>query len=136
MTSVARVVLPIALAVGAVVILAGCSLPHACPAIGYINSATLTVKGQQPVALKVCAGNECATSADTQSSGLLTVARGTAASWTVQTGSATPRKLEANSLDAGGSVIAAAAANLTWKRVGGSAYCGGPMVAHATLDFG
>ncbi len=133
-----RIVLLIAVALGSVTTLAGCTLvPHvyACPAIGYINTATLEVQGTQPLALKVCAGQECAASTDARLSALLSVSAGTPGRWTVTTGSTSPRQLAVTSLDAAGSPVAKATATLSWKRVGGSTYCGGPLAAHATLDF-
>jgi hypothetical protein len=123
-------------AAGIAVSLGGCSgVPQACPAIGFVHTATLVVSEADPAALRLCAGGNCATSTDIQPPGPFSVTRQADDSWSFRSFASPPPSLDAEALDSAGVVTATTTVKLHWKRVGGSAQCGGPNAAHATLIF-
>lgn len=161
MTTPARVLIIAVFAAALTAILGGCSTNRACPAIGYINTATFDVRGSDPAALRLCIEDVCAASNDLAPSDLpltlatpsdlaataasssppsplapFTVRKTDAATFAYSSYSTKARSLEVAALDASGIVIGTTTAKLNWKRVGGTEQCGGPSVAHATLTFG
>jgi len=132
----------------------GCSFPTVCPAIGWINTVTVTLEGQtQDVAgVELCADNACSVPRQNQPTSdepapveTLTpsqLATGTPSpgatgvpfhasqssdhSWEIATGMATPKNATVRALSASGEVLAERDVTLNWSRVGGSESCGGP----------
>jgi hypothetical protein len=111
--------------------LAGCvSPPYACTAVGYIDAVTVRLQGSLPPGgqLEACVDDVCATSGQGDSPGTaLTVAHREGSVWQVIFSTKPPKALTIRALDAAGAVVAEHAYRLEWKRVGGSAQCGGPM---------
>lgn len=137
---------------------AGCST--ACPAIGWVNSITVELAGDvsRVDAVQLCADGACSevrpepgtaaprivvtTPLDARASPTLeaqpTMApfyaeRIDADTWRFTVNMSSPDHVTAKALTSKGVVIAETDADLDWKRVGGSAQCGGPMEASPVL---
>jgi hypothetical protein len=130
---------------------AGCA--NACPAIGWINSVTVELAGDvsRVATVQLCVAGGCSelspepgTAAprivETMPLGpTAPVTYGAAPSmapfyaeqidartWRFTVNMSSPDRVTAKALTAGGEVLIAKETDLEWKRVGGSAQCGGP----------
>ena len=137
---------------------AGCST--ACPAIGWVNSVTVELAGDvsRVDAVQLCAEDACSelrpepgtavprivvtTPLDARASptpeAQPTMApfyaeRIDADTWRFTVNMSSPDHVTAKALSSTGEVIAEKDADLDWKRVGGSAQCGGPVEASPVL---
>ena len=139
-------------------VLIGCSvLPQlACPAIGWVNMASVTLEGavQKVDTVQLCVDGACSITAD-QLQRLdepLTIAtelpdaQGPAPTsapttvppiasriddhtWTFQVGMSAPKAVIVRARSADGTVLAEREVTLKWTRVGGTEQCGGPSEA-------
>lgn len=113
--------------------LAGCSLSTACPAIGWVNSLTVTLEGdvEGVDAVELCADELCSrpegSQQATEGSAPFTASARGDADWSIQIGMQMPETVTVRALSADGGVLAETRANLEWERVGGSERCGGPQ---------
>lgn len=115
--------------------LTGCSLSTACPAIGWINSVTVTLDGdvQNVDVVELCADRMCSRPQGSQQAtedAIPFIASAKSdTDWEVQIGMQAPKAVSVRALSADGRVLAETEANLDWRRVGGSERCGGPQEA-------
>jgi hypothetical protein len=136
-------------------VLLGCSmLPQlACPAIGWVNMATVTLKGtvQKVHTVQLCIEDTCSVTADEMlrqdeplqlataipdaQSAVPTSAPTTVPpiglrvddhTWTFQVGMSAPKAVTVRASSADGTVLAERKVTLEWTRVGGTEQCGGP----------
>jgi hypothetical protein len=134
--------------------LVGCSLvpQFACPAIGWINAATVVLTGQvQKVhTVELCVEGTCSVMADQpqqldeplalataipQATALPTVhpvtppfaTKKDSHTWTFTLEMGAPKAVTVRALSADGTTLAEREVKLSWKRVGGSEQCGGPV---------
>ncbi len=133
------------------------SCSTACPAIGWVNSVTVELAGDVSSVdtVQLCDGDSCsqlapqaAPSATRSISPTLSVdpsapftpepqrtsapfyaTRIDAGTWRFSVMMGSPDRVSAKALSASGEVVAETEADLDWKRVGGSAQCGGPSEA-------
>lgn len=118
-------------------IVSGCG-PTACPAIGYLDTLTVHVRGAgtETLDVEVCDGEVCLPR-DQGSDGAADVFGGvvraerTGATWTF-TGTF-PARFEIRAFTADGVDVAHREARPDWRRVGGTAECGGPRAARIDL---
>ena len=135
--------------------LIGCSmLPQiACPAIGWVNMASVTLEGavQKVHTVQLCVAGVCSVTADEMQrlDEPLTIAtelpdaQGPAPTsapttvppiasriddhtWTFQVGMSAPKAVIVRARSADGTVLAEREVTLEWTRVGGTEQCGGP----------
>ena len=143
---------------------AGCAGggPVACRAIGWVNTVSVELTGDAGAVttVEVCSDGVCSSgplqlqseepmvvatldphdlgvsSPSTVSPWTFSVAREDERTWRISTDMATPDSLTVRAVSATGEVLAEQDADLTWRRVGGSAKCGGPGEAGPiTLDI-
>jgi hypothetical protein len=137
---------------------AGCST--ACPAIGWVNSVTVELAGDvsRVDIVQLCADGACselrpepgtaaprtvvttpldATAQPTPEAqpamGPFYAEKIDADTWRFTVSMSSPDHVTAKALSSAGEVIAETDADLDWKRVGGSAQCGGPVEAPPVL---
>ncbi len=137
---------------------AGCSI--ACPAIGWVNSVTVELAGgvARVDTMQLCADGACSelrpepgtaaprivvtTPLEARASPTPEVQptmapfyaeRIDADTWRFTVNMSSPDHVTAKALSSTGEVIAETDADLDWKRVGGSAQCGGAVVAPAVV---
>jgi hypothetical protein len=137
---------------------AGCS--NVCPAIGWVNAVTVELAGNvaRVDAVQLCADGACSelrpepgtaaprivvtmpldatapVTPDVQPiMAPFYAARIDADTWRFTVMMSSPDHVTAKALSATGEVIAVKDADLDWKRVGGSAQCGGPSEASPVL---
>ena len=152
-----RLLIGLSGALGLSAIVAGCSLmpPVACPAIGWINAVSVTLQGpvQKVHTVELCLDGTCSITAGEQdgSDGQLRLAtaiprdaetpvpasvapmippigsRVDDRSWSFSLGMQAPKEVTVRALAADGATIAQREATLSWKRVGGTEQCGGPV---------
>ncbi|MDR5699336.1 hypothetical protein [Agromyces aerolatus] len=113
--------------------LSGCAFPPGvCPAIGYLSSLGVVVEGPAAAAvaeLQVCSEQGCVTSAAeslSTAAPLYTVSRLGEGRWRVDLDLDLPRAVSIEVFDADGTSLASTDEQLDWRRIGGSAECGGP----------
>jgi len=146
-----------ALLLAGAVAFSGCSvLPggYACPAIGYLDTFTVRLSGPGAATalVELCDGTMCTASTPTPAPApsLVGVTPGASASpmppgsapgpvqvrrsgqeWTF-TG-AFPSRFEVRAVSPAGTVLAHEEVSPVWRRIGGSAECGGPHAASLSL---
>lgn len=148
------IVRPAVLMLAVCIPVAGCS--NVCPAIGWVNSITVELAGDvsRVDTVQLCADGACSelrpepgtaaprivvtTPLDARAPHTLE-AQPTMApfyaewidadTWRFTVSMSSPDHVTAKALSATGDVLAEEEADLDWKRVGGSAQCGGPMEA-------
>lgn len=114
-------------------LLTSCSVDEvACPAILYFSTLEITVTGEVPDTLELCADDLCAPSREASDVGfMITPPAVSGQQWTF-TGSF-PDDLTARAYDSEGVVIADVEIAPDWQRTGGSEQCGGPMRAEVSI---
>lgn len=145
------VVRPAVLLLGVCLPVAGCV--NACPAVGWVNSVTVELAGDVPRvgAVQLCADGSCSelfpepgnaaprvvstmplgptapvTPEAPPSMAPFYAEQVDADTWRFTVNLSSPDHVTAKALTATGVVLIEKEANLEWKRVGGSAQCGGP----------
>lgn len=119
--------------------LTACTGPRVCPAIGWSNQLRVHLAGDIAAVDRVsfCAGAECTppppTSPATPMPGFDGSATRAGDVWTLQLGMTTPRSGRLAAYDSDGAQLLERRVALSWKRVGGTAACGGPERADASL---
>ncbi|WP_139185773.1 hypothetical protein [Sanguibacter gelidistatuariae] len=142
----------------------GCSASDVCTAVGWNNVVSIDIDGTagDVAAIELCEDSVCAVVAPVQQAveaptvvatlmpeDLATLAPTSAATdlpffvahvdertWYVSTDMTTPDALTVRALSPAGDVLVAEEVALDWRRVGGSAQCGGPSEAGPiTLDI-
>lgn len=130
---------------------AGCT--NACPAIGWVNSVTVELSGDvsRVDSVQLCADGRCSelspepgtaaprvvetmppgptapvTKPATPVMAPFYAARVDAGTWSFTVNMSSPNHVTARALSVAGEVLVEKDADLEWKRVGGSAQCGGP----------
>ncbi|WP_349899189.1 hypothetical protein [Parafrigoribacterium soli] len=131
-------------------------LPQACTAIGWINTATVTLKGavQKVHTVQLCIDETCSVAAGElqqqdeplQRATAIPDAQGPAPTsapiaippievrvddhnWTFQVGMSAPKTMTVRANSADGTVLAEREVSRRWTRVGGTEQCGGPAEA-------
>lgn len=113
----------------------GCSPPVACPAIGWINSVTVTLEGDVKSVdlVELCADGMCSRPRGSQPAAENTIPFIASAKsdtvWKITIGMRAPKTVSLRALSTDGRVLAKKEANLDWRRVGGTKRCGGPEKA-------
>lgn len=152
------IVRPAVLMLAVCIPVAGCST--VCPAIGWVNSITVELAGDvsRVDTVRLCADGACSelrpvpgtpaprivvtTPLDATAPVTPNVqptmapfyaARIDAYTWRFTVSMSSPDHVTAKALSPTGAVIAEKEADLDWKRVGGSAQCGGPAEASPVL---
>lgn len=118
--------------------LTGCSgTPHACAAIGWSNQVRVHATGQVDGVESVtfCSGASCAPPAPAATPAPLPLTTRDGDVWTISIDMTTPRTGHLAAYDAAGAQLIDQRVVLTWKRVGGTAECGGPERAETTLHL-
>jgi hypothetical protein len=131
---VRRAAFTCAAAAVAVLALSGCDSDAvvACPAIGYMSTLVITVKGAVPDELELCHEDLCAPSSAAANVGfVVTPPAVSEQTWTF-TGMF-PEGLTVRAYDKDGTPIASADIEPDWQRTGGSEECGGPTRAELTI---
>jgi hypothetical protein len=135
-------------------VLAGCSmLPQlACPAIGWLTTVTVALEGsvQDVETVELCVERTCSVMADQSQQVdkplvvVTAIPQETKAptaqpatppfatkmddhTWTFNLMMGAPKEVTVRALTADGTVVAERAVSLSWKRVGGTERCGGPV---------
>lgn len=148
------IVRPAVLMLAVCIPVAGCS--NVCPAIGWVNSVTVELSGDvsRVGTVQLCADGACSelrpepgtavprivvtTPLDAKASPTpeaqpamapFYAERIDADTWRFQVNMSAPDHVSAKALSSTGEVIAETDADLDWRRVGGSAQCGGPVEA-------
>lgn len=127
-----------------VVPLTGCG--NACTAIGWVDELEIEVIGPGSAVverLEVCFDGSCYSGGGTDTPGQESpVVNVNAVSvvkfetgWKVTTSMQIPETVQLRASSETGQVLASQEAELDWKRVGGTARCGGPHEAKATLTL-
>ena len=121
---------------------AGCA--NACTAVGWFDELEVEVTGsgaEEVDRLEVCFDGSCFSSGanDPDEAGprpdTVAVAR-SGTGWTVTTSMQTPDTVQLRASSESGEVLTEHTVDLSWKRVGGSARCGGPHEARTTISLG
>lgn len=110
--------------------LSGCVA--ACPAIGWVNTVRVEVLGDDA---RLATIEPCVPDAEACGGPLVAAQRDEDGTWTVDVDMNAPERIVLRALDAEGTVLAETEMPLDWQRVGGSARCGGPAEAQATLEL-
>lgn len=124
---------------GAALVVASLSLtactepPHACSSVGWFNRIEVQVTGNAaPVArLDFCAGFDSTPGPNRAPDP--TTSTHTGDTWNLYTDMTTPKLGRIAAIDAQGGRLVESEVALNWKRVGGTAECGGPEVAYVDL---
>ena len=119
----------------------GCA--NTCTAIGWFDELEVQVTGDRAEAvdrLEICFDGSCYSGrADAPGESpqleVVAIAR-SGTDWTVSTSMQTPESIQLTAYSATGEVLAEQETDLSWKRVGGSARCGGPHEATASIAVG
>jgi hypothetical protein len=132
--------MPALVALGCAVLLAGslagCATPHACTAIGWLNQVRVRVTGETAAVERVtfCAGATCVPPPPpTPAPDRLDTTTRQRDVWTISIDMSTPSTGHLGAYDAAGALLVDQRVVLDWKRVGGTAECGGPERAEVTL---
>lgn len=123
---------------------AGCA--NACTAVGWFDELEVEVTGSGAAEvdrLEVCFDGSCYSGgvSDREKTGpqfdvvAVAVAK-TETGWTITTSMQTPETVQLRASSESGEVLAEHVVDLSWKRVGGSARCGGPHEAKTTISLG
>ncbi|AYG02771.1 hypothetical protein D7I44_04045 [Gryllotalpicola protaetiae] len=113
--------------------------PQACSAIGWTNQVRVHVTGDTAGvdAVTFCAGATCPVPAPPPTLAPAPGARSLTSHdgdvWTISIDMTTPRTGHLGAFDASGAPLIDQRVMLAWKRVGGTAECGGPERAEVTL---
>lgn len=116
-------------------VLAGCSPPVECPAIGWTNSVTVALEGDVHSVdlVELCAGGMCSRPRGSQPTVENTIPYIASAKsntvWTITIGMRAPKTVSVRAFSSDGRVLAQKKVNLDWRRVGGTERCGGPEEA-------
>ncbi|MER2135637.1 MAG: hypothetical protein ABS910_13255 [Arthrobacter sp.] len=122
--------------------IAGCT--NACTAIGWFDELEVEITGGSAGAverLEVCFDGSCYSGGanEPEEAGpqldIVAVAK-TGTGWRVATSMLTPETVQLRASSASGEVLAEHEVDLSWKRVGGSARCGGPHEAKTSVSLG
>lgn len=114
-------------------LVAGCSAPDvACPAIAYFSTLEITVTGEVPDILELCADDVCAPSREASDVGFIVTPPAVSGQQWTFTGTFS-NDLTARAYDSEGVVIADVEIAPDWQRTGGSEQCGGPMLAEVGI---
>ena len=117
---------------------AGCSTEVLCPAIGWVNAPVrihLEGNAGDVAVVELCADGVCAASTPTATSVPFVISPVDASNWQISLESATPDVLTLRALSSAGHVLVEQGVALEWRRVGGTAQCGGPSEAEpVTLE--
>lgn len=120
--------------------LAACTdeVPHACSAVGWSNQVRVHVVGETSGVdtVRFCAGASCRVPAPTPApaDGIEMVSRDGEV-WTIAIDMTTPRTGHVGAFDAAGTPLIDQRVMLAWKRIGGTAECGGPERSDVTLSM-
>lgn len=119
-------------------LLAACSgTPHACPATGWSNQLRVHVTGDTAGVERVtfCSGASCTPPASpaTPAPGTMSTTTRAGEVWTISIDMTTPSTGHLAAFDAAGTRLVDQRVTLAWKRVGGTAECGGPERAEVEL---
>lgn len=120
---------------------AGCA--NTCTAIGWFDELEVEVTGDSAGTvdrLEVCFEGSCYSgrASDPEESPQLEVVtvEKTGTGWTVSTSMQTPEIIQLSAYSASGELLAEHEVDLSWKRVGGTARCGGPHEAKTSISVG
>jgi hypothetical protein len=116
--------------------LAACTTPRACTAVGWLNQVRVHVTGETAAVERVtfCDGATCVPPPPpTPAPDRLDTTTREGDVWTINIDMSTPRTGHLGAYDAAGTLLVDQRVALAWKRVAGTAECGGPERAEVTL---
>jgi hypothetical protein len=118
--------------------LAACTgTPHACSAVGWSNQVRVHLSGDTAgvEGVTFCAGASCTPppAPATPAPGTMSITTRSGNDWTISIDMTTPSTGHLAAFDAAGDRLIDQRVVLEWKRVGGTAECGGPERAEVEL---